>query len=129
MMQLTLVLLKGYQTYLIAQSDQLELEPRCHLFEPMLVRGTSKVTLTPWPLYTDEKHILLHSDSLLTVMEPTDKIRDAYLKKIGKTIEDFTPAPQPELLNEDEHVPEGSPAPRDTYYDEEDGYEPDYTEA
>ena len=129
MMQLTLVLLKGYQTYLIAQSDQLELEPRCHLFEPMLVSGSSKVTLTPWPLYTDEKHILLHSDSLLTVMEPTDKIRDAYLKKIGKTIEDFTPAPQPELLNEDEHVPEGSPAPRDTYYDEEDGYEPEYTEA
>jgi len=79
MMQLTLVLLKGYQTYLIAQSDQLELEPRCRLFEPMLVSGTSKVTLTPWPLYTDEKHILLYSDSLLTVMEPTDKIRDAYL--------------------------------------------------
>ena len=49
MMQLTLVLLKGYQTYLIAQSDQLELEPRCHLFEPMLVGGTSKVTLTPCP--------------------------------------------------------------------------------
>ena len=126
-MQLTLMLLKD-QTYLIAQSDQLELEPRCHLFEPMIVSGTSKVTLTPWPLYTDEKHILLHSDSLLTVMEPTEKIRDAYLKKIGKTIEDFTPPPEPELLNEDEHVPEGPPAPRDTYYDDEDDYQPDYRE-
>ena len=126
-MQLTLMLLKD-QTYLIAQSDQLELEPRCHLFEPMIVSGTSKVTLTPWPLYTDEKHILLHSDSLLTVMEPTEEIRDAYLKKIDKTIEDFTPPPEPELLNEDEHVPEGPPASRDTYYDDEDDYQPDYRE-
>ena len=132
-MQLTLMLLKD-QTYLIAQSDQLELEPRCHLFEPMLVSGTSKVTLTSWPKYTNEKHILLHSDSLLTVMEPTDEIRNTYLKKIDKTIEDFTPPPEPELLNEDEHVPEGHPeepigtSPRDTYYDEEDDYEPRYTE-
>ena len=128
MMQLTLLLLKDQQTYLIAQSEQLEMEPRAHLFEPMVVGGTSKVTLTSWPKYTDEKHILLHSDSLLTVMEPTDVIRDAYLKKIGKTIEDFTPAPQPELLNEDESVPDGTPI-RDTYYDEEDGYEPAYREA
>jgi len=92
----------------------------------MLVGGTTKVTLTPWPLYTDEKHILLHSDSLLTVMEPSDRIRDAYLKKIGKTMEDFTPEPQPVLLNEDESVPDGAPV-RDTYYDEDD-YEPRYTE-
>ena len=104
------------------------MEPRCHLLEPMIVSGAAKVALTSWPKYTDEKHILLHSDSLLTVMEPTDVIRDAYLKKIGKTIEDFTPAPQPELLNEDESVPDGTPV-RDTYYDEEDGYEPDYAEA
>ena len=55
-------------------------------------------------------------------MEPTDAIRDAYLKKIGKTLEDFTPDPQPELLQEDENLP------RDTYYDEEDGYEPRYEE-
>ena len=119
-MQLSLILLKGYQTYLIAQSDQLELEPRCHLFEPMLVSGTSKVTLTPWPLYTDEKHILLHSDSLLTVMDPTDEIRDTYLKKIGKTEEDFKPKEEEKvLLNEDEQLPE------DTWIDD---YEPSYRE-
>ena len=128
MMSLSLLLLKDQQTYLIAQTEQLEMEPRAHLCEPMVVGGTSKVTLTSWPKYTNEKHILLHSDSLLTVMEPTEEIRDAYLKKIDKTLEDFTPPPEPELLNEDEHVPEGSALPRDTYYDEEDGYEPDYTE-
>lgn len=103
------------------------MEPRCHLLEPMIVSGAAKVSLTSWPKYTNEKHILLHSDSLLTVMEPTDVIRDAYLKKIGKTLEDFTPAPQPVLLNEDESVPDGSPI-RDTYYDEEDDYEPRYQE-
>ena len=88
----------------------------------MVVSGTTKVSLTTWPKYTDEKHVLLHSDSLLTVTEPSDKVRDAYLLKIGKTIEDFTPAPQPELLQEDEQLPE------DTDYMYTDDYEPRYQE-
>jgi len=93
----------------------------------MLVGGTTKVTLTPWPArkYTDEKHILLHSDSLLTVVDPNDKVRDAYLKKIGKTLEDFKPQEQPVLLNEDEEVPSEDYI-RDNDYD--DDYEPRYQE-
>ena len=100
------------------------MEPRAHLYEPMLVSGSTKLSLTPWPKYTDDKHVLLHSDTLLTVVEPSEKLRDAYLKKVGKKLEDFTPQPQPELLTENETVPSGEPI---TEYDDED-YEPRYTE-
>ena len=83
----------------------------------MEVTGKTKSVLTSWPSYTDDEHILLNSDTLLTVCEPNDKIRDAYLNKIGKTLEDFTEAPAPVLLNEEEDVPEP-----------DDDYEPKYIE-
>jgi len=91
----------------------------------MVVGGKTKITLAPWPKYTNEKHILLHSESLLTVVDPTDAVRDAYLKKIGKTLEDFTPDPSPVLLNEDDQLPDDSYV-RDNDYD--DDYEPRYQE-
>ena len=82
----------------------------------MVVSGKTKLSLQSFPDYTTDEHILLHSDSLLTVCEPTDAARDAYLKKIGKTLEDFTQEPEAVLLNEDETVPE------------QEDYEPRYTE-
>ena len=72
----------------------------------MSISGQSKLTLKPWPDYTDDEHILLTSDTLLTVCEPTELVRDAYLKKIGKTLEDLTTEPERVMLNEDETVPE-----------------------
>ena len=59
--------------------------------------------------------------SLLTVCEPSQQVMDAYLKKIGKTSEDFVPQPQPELLQEEEQLPESIP------FDDDD-YEPRYEE-
>ena len=89
------------------------------LKEPYEVGGKTKLTLSPWPPYTDEKDILLSSDNLLTVVEPQDKLRDAYLDKIGKTLEDIQPKePEQVLLTEDENVP--------GYVDED--YEPMYIE-
>ena len=82
----------------------------------MLVSGKTKLSLQPWPEYTDDEHILLGSDSLLTVGEPTEAVRDAYLKKIGKTLEDFTEEPEAVMLTEDETVPESE------------DYEPKYAE-
>ena len=73
----------------------------------MTVSGKTKLSLQPWPEHTDDEHVLLNSDALLTVCEPSDKVRDAYLKKVGKTIEDFSPEPKKELLNEEETVPDG----------------------
>lgn len=117
-MQLLLLLLQSGQT-IISLSDQLPEEPRVHLKEPFEVTGKTKLTLTPWPPHTDEKDILLSSDSLLTVVEPNEILRDTYLQKIGKTLEDILPKQDDRvLLNEEENVPE--------YVDED--YEPLYIE-
>ena len=122
-MDLMLLVLKTGET-LVSATEQLEMEPRCHLERPFLVSGKTKVTLTAWPAYTEDHHILLHSDSLLTVCEPSSTIRESYLKRIGKTMEDFAPKEQPVLLNEDEQVPTGD------YVTENgiDDYEPVYQE-
>ena len=115
MMELTLLVLKD-QTTLVAQTEQLPEEPRVHLLQPMKLSGKTKLSLQPWPEYAADIHILLHSDSLLTVCDPNVEVRAAYLKKIGKTEEDFQKQPQPVLLNEDEGAPD---------YDD---YEPNYQE-
>jgi len=119
-MNLLLVMLKTGQT-LVSLSEELEYEPKCHLIEPYEVTGKTKITLTPWPPLTEEKNILLHSDSLLTVVEPTLTLANQYLKKIGKTMEDLQTKDNRVLLNEDENVPDLPPPP-------EDDYEPQYIE-
>ena len=82
----------------------------------MTVSGKTKLSLNRWPEHTDDEHVLLGSDSLLTVCEPSEAVLEAYLKKIDKTIEDFTKEPETVMLTEDETVPEG------------DEYEPRYVE-
>ena len=115
-MNLAVILLKTGQS-LVSQIEELEYEPKVHLLQPYLVSGKTKVTLTTWPDYVTDDHILLHSDSLLTVGEPTTKIKKAYLDKIGKTEDDLKAKPQPVILNEEEQLPEL-----------EDDYEPEYIE-
>ncbi len=119
-MNLLLVMLKTGQT-LVSLSEELDYEPKCHLIDPHEVTGKTKITLTPWPPLTEETNILLHSDSLLTVVEPTLTLANQYLKKIGKTMEDLQTKDNRVLLNEDENVPDLPPPP-------EDDYEPQYIE-
>jgi len=119
-MNLLLVMLKTGQT-LVSLSEELDYEPKCHLIQPYEITGKTKLILTPWPPHTDEENILLHSDSLLTVIEPTEAIANQYLKKIGKTMEDIKPKDNRVLLNEEENVPDLPPVP-------EDEYEPQYIE-
>ena len=119
-MQPALIVLKD-QSYLIALSETLEYEPKCHLYKPHTVTGDKAIIMKPWPraALTDELHILLHSDSLLTVVEPTAELRAKYLKKIGLKEEDLVVKEEPEqvLLNEDEATPDWI-----------DDYEPRYAE-
>ena len=58
----------------------------------------------PYPLaqYSKEDHILLQSENLLTVCEPTDEIVKAYLKKVGKTEEDLKTTSRPVMLPNEE---------------------------
>ena len=107
---------------LMAQTEQLEYEPKVHLFQPYVVGGKTKVSLTAWPPHASDLHILLHTDSLLTVCDPFPTVKAMYLQRINKQESDFMP-PEPAeeqvLLNEDEQVPSYLP---------DDDYEPNYTE-
>ena len=118
MNQVALLILKDLNLQLVSLTEQLEYEPSVHLLSPHVVSGKTKIVLTPWPDYTDDKHILLKSDALLTICEPTAEVRRAYLKKMKLTEEDLMPKPQRVMLSEDEQVPELP----------EDDYEPEYVE-
>ena len=115
-MNLSLILLKTGLT-LISLTEELEYEPKVHLVNPHVVSGKTKLTLTKWPDYTDDEHILLHSDSLLTICEPTDKVRKAYEEKVKGATEALKPKQQPVILTEEENL-----------LDSEDDYEPRYQE-
>lgn len=115
-MNLTLLLLKS-NLQLLCLTEQLDYEPAVHMKKPFTISGTSKITLTPWPPHTKDEDILLRSEDLLTVCEPSDQIKEAYMKKTGLTEEDLMPKPQRTILTEDEQVPEL-----------EDDYEPQYLE-
>jgi hypothetical protein len=115
-MNISLVVLKSGE-YIVTYAEELEYEPKCHFVKPHLVSGKTKVTLTPWPSYTDDEHVLLNSTDLLTVCDPTDKIKEQYKSKVGE-LEVLKKTPEPVILTEEEQVPE--------YIN--DDYEPDYIE-
>ena len=122
-MQLSLIVLKN-DTVLVAQSDQLEYEPKCHLVNPCTISGTTKLALKRWPTHTDDEHILLRSEDLLTVCEPSEKVAAAYLKKYKLNASDFS---EP-LTQEPESVMLNEQAPLEGVPDFEDDYEPRYVE-
>lgn len=118
-MNIALVILKNGIT-LVSQSDELDHEPRVHLVNPMTISGNTNVVLKPWPGYTDDVDILLRSDDLLTVCEPTERVLEAYMKKCGIKASDLNSAPKQVILNEDQNQP--------SYEEDEDDYEPRYVE-
>ena len=121
-MQLSLLLLKTGQL-LVAQSESLEYEPKCHLYQPYLVGGKTKVTLSAWPPHASDQHILLHSDSLLTVCDPSPTVKAMYLHRINKQESDFLPVEEEEVEQEPTMLTE-----QDNLLDEYDDYEPQYRE-
>ena len=111
---------------MIAQSESLEYEPKCHLYQPYLIGGKTKVTLTAWPPHAADLHILLHSDSLLTVCDPSPTVKAMYLQRIGKQESDFLPNEEPvEEVRDEEPMMLDEEA---NLLDDYDGYEPRYQE-
>ena len=118
-MNISLLLLKSGE-YIISRVEELEYEPKVHLILPYLVSGSTKPTLSAWPKYSEDDHILLNSDILLTVCTPKTEIRNAYMKKVGITEEQLKASQKPVILNEEEV---------DQDWDHtDDGYEPRYVE-
>ena len=119
-MNISLLLLKTGE-YIISRVEELEYEPKVHLILPYLVSGASKPTLSVWPKYTEDEHILLHSENLLTVCTPKLEVRNAYMKKVGITEEQLKASQKPVILNEQD-------LEQDLIDREDDGYEPRYVE-
>lgn len=117
-MNVVLIVLKN-GTVIVSESDQLEYEPKVHLTNPYTVSGKTKLVLTTWPEYSDDDHVLLRSEDLMTVCEPQQKVLEAYLKKVGKTLDDLTTESEQVILNEE-------PEYQDP--DIQDEYEPNYVE-
>lgn len=115
-MNLAIVLLKRGDT-LISQVDELDYEPKCHLVRPHTFSGNTKLTLSSWPEGSDDTDILISSEELLTVVEPTEKLRKAYMTKTGITEEDLKPTEKPVILKEN-NIPSVA----------EDDYEPEFIE-
>ena len=107
---------------LVSQTEELDHEPRAHLIRPMSISGTTNVVLKQWPPYTDDTDILLRSDDLLTVCEPTERVLETYMKKCGIKASDLNSAPKQVILTEEQ------PTPSPSYEEDLDEYEPHYVE-
>jgi hypothetical protein len=53
-------------------------EPDCRLVNPYLIDERGE--LTPWPEVTDQREMMIHSDSILTIVDPKQEIVDKYLE-------------------------------------------------
>lgn len=53
-------------------------EPNCKLIKPYEVN--SEHELVPWPEITDQTELMIHSDSILTIVDPREEIIEKYLK-------------------------------------------------
>lgn len=86
--------------------DELPVEPSCHINQPYQI--TKEVTheadlmssLKKWPKYTNEEDIILHTDSILTMCEPKEDIRLAYLLRVKPNVLE-KPDQEPILLQEE----------------------------
>ena len=53
-------------------------EPDCKLINPYIFFGVDD--MKPWPAVTNQNELMIHSDSILTIVEPTLEILDKYLE-------------------------------------------------
>lgn len=59
-------------------------EPDCKLVNPvqMLVSDASKCDMRKWPVFTDQRELKIHSDSIFTIVDPKPDQIELYLKTI-----------------------------------------------
>lgn len=59
-------------------------EPDCKLVNPcqMLVSDSSNFDMRRWPVFTDQRELKIHSDSIFTIVDPKPDHIEHYLKTI-----------------------------------------------
>jgi hypothetical protein len=61
-------------------------EPNCKLINPyQLIKdpSTQEISLNIWPDFTDQRTIMITSDHILTITDPTSEIIEKYFKLIS----------------------------------------------
>jgi hypothetical protein len=59
-------------------------EPDCKLINPYkLIEENDNQFLIPWITFSNQSEIMIHSDSILTIVEPNDKIKSLYFELIS----------------------------------------------
>jgi hypothetical protein len=53
-------------------------EPDCRLINPYQINDQGE--LIPWPEVTDQRELMIHSDSILTIVDPKPEIVEKYLE-------------------------------------------------
>jgi hypothetical protein len=53
-------------------------EPDCRIINPYQINAEGE--LTPWPEVTDQREMMIHSDSILTIVDPKEEIVTKYLE-------------------------------------------------
>jgi len=59
-------------------------EPDCKLVNPvqMLVSDSTTYDMRKWPVFTDQRELKIHSDSIFTIVDPKPDQIELYLKTI-----------------------------------------------
>ena len=53
-------------------------EPDCRIINPYQINAEGE--RTPWPEVTDQREMMIHSDSILTIVDPKEEIVTKYLE-------------------------------------------------
>ena len=86
MQNLKILILKN-DSILITEIDEVsgELgEPDCKLINPcqMSVSDSTTYDMRKWPVFTNQKELMIHSDSIFTIVDPKPDQIELYLKTI-----------------------------------------------
>ena len=74
-------LLLKVDNVLIAEVEEIPAdlgEPNCKIINPYKI--DSEGFLTPWPEVTDQRELMIHSDSILTIVDPKTEVVKKYLE-------------------------------------------------
>jgi division protein CdvB (Snf7/Vps24/ESCRT-III family) len=87
---MTKVLMLKTGIVLISKIDELSSElgePDCMLkqpFEMIMNSMTEEYNLRPWPSFSRQQEIMIHSDSILTIVDPEAEYLEKYQKLISE---------------------------------------------
>jgi hypothetical protein len=86
MNNLKILILKN-DAILISEIEEVESElggPDCKLTNPcqMFVSNSETYELKKWPVFTDQTELMIHSDSIFTIVDPKQDQIELYLKTI-----------------------------------------------